>query len=746
MADKSDDLVISVSTDLSTVQRGLRRLGADIDATAKGIQTRFAAAGKGIDKSMTTALQARINDMVGIGTKGVNEWTGALADQGKEFERLRMKINPVFAVITRYKASIAEIQTAHRLGAVSADEMATAIQRERQATLQSIAAIKQRNAVLADTPVRGGSFNTANIAAQFQDIGVTAAMGMSPLQIALQQGTQLSAVFEQLKADGRGIGASLGAAFASVISPVSLVTIGVVALSAAAIQYFSTFMEGSEESEKALKAQAELIQQVADKWGDALPSIKAYADEQERIANKTQIQDATAITVDKAWEQARTQIEDARASVNDLVQQLGLIPEYQHGVVDLQRAFNTLSDGVKDGKTETDDLERVSSALAALYNNTQIPVVNDLATAFANLSEQIAKANQATTLAKAEANLKDLQSNLSPLGTLSPVFSAGGKFIDESGLQSVRANATKSQFQLEQERAARRGGGAKTPKRTADDRFFEDIEAIKARTVALAEEQAQLGMSYEAQTKRKVAFDLEQKALRDVREEARKKGDQDWQNAQLSPDQIAKIDEVSDAYARQAQALRDAQVRQQDFQDWMNVGRDATRGFIDDLLNGASAGEAFANVLGKIGDKLLDLAMNDLFGGGNGGGTGLLGALLGGLGGGGASSGPLSWLDDMFRADGGPVSAGQPYIVGEKRPELFVPRTSGTIVPQVPSLVAAANDNGTTFAPVYHIDARGADAAAVARLEAGLNKTNREMQARIESGVRSAQKRNVKLG
>jgi hypothetical protein len=54
--------------------------------------------------------------------------------------------------------------------------------------------------------------------------------------------------------------------------------------------------------------------------------------------------------------------------------------------------------------------------------------------------------------------------------------------------------------------------------------------------------------------------------------------------------------------------------------------------------------------------------------------------------------------------------------------------------------------SGTTFAPVYHIDARGADAAAVARLEAGLNKTNREMQARIESGVRSAQQRNVKLG
>jgi TP901 family phage tail tape measure protein len=34
-----------------------------------------------------------------------------------------------------------------------------------------------------------------------------------------------------------------------------------------------------------------------------------------------------------------------------------------------------------------------------------------------------------------------------------------------------------------------------------------------------------------------------------------------------------------------------------------------------------------------------------------------------------------------FRAEGGPVSSGSPYIVGEQGPELFVPRYSGTIIP-----------------------------------------------------------------
>jgi hypothetical protein len=36
---------------------------------------------------------------------------------------------------------------------------------------------------------------------------------------------------------------------------------------------------------------------------------------------------------------------------------------------------------------------------------------------------------------------------------------------------------------------------------------------------------------------------------------------------------------------------------------------------------------------------------------------------------------------DSFRAEGGPVSAGTPYIVGEKGPELFMPSGSGSIVP-----------------------------------------------------------------
>lgn len=44
--------------------------------------------------------------------------------------------------------------------------------------------------------------------------------------------------------------------------------------------------------------------------------------------------------------------------------------------------------------------------------------------------------------------------------------------------------------------------------------------------------------------------------------------------------------------------------------------------------------------------------------------------------------------DPEMRAKGGPVTAGRPYIVGEHRPELFVPSASGFIVPRVPDVSA----------------------------------------------------------
>jgi hypothetical protein len=52
------------------------------------------------------------------------------------------------------------------------------------------------------------------------------------------------------------------------------------------------------------------------------------------------------------------------------------------------------------------------------------------------------------------------------------------------------------------------------------------------------------------------------------------------------------------------------------------------------------------------------------------------------------------------RAMGGPVNAGQPYVVGEKRPELFVPGQNGTILPSVPRAFSGGGPGGGGYAPM----------------------------------------------
>lgn len=49
------------------------------------------------------------------------------------------------------------------------------------------------------------------------------------------------------------------------------------------------------------------------------------------------------------------------------------------------------------------------------------------------------------------------------------------------------------------------------------------------------------------------------------------------------------------------------------------------------------------------------------------------------------------------RASGGPVTAGMPYIVGEKRPELFVPNSDGFIYPSVGSRKSSQNASNLTI-------------------------------------------------
>lgn len=83
-----------------------------------------------------------------------------------------------------------------------------------------------------------------NLTAQFNDIGVMMAAGQNPLQLALQQGTQITQVIGPLGAAGAV--RALSSAFFQMLNPVSLITIGSIAAGAALVNWLR---EGGEEAE-----------------------------------------------------------------------------------------------------------------------------------------------------------------------------------------------------------------------------------------------------------------------------------------------------------------------------------------------------------------------------------------------------------------------------------------------------------------------------------------------------------------
>lgn len=169
---------------------------------------------------------------------------------------------------------------------------------------------------------------------------------------------------------------------------------------------------------------------------------------------------------------------------------------------------------------------------------------------------------------------------------------------------------------------------------------------------------------------------------------------------------------------------------------------DLTKGFVSDLRSGLEQGKSFwssfgsaaLNVLDKITDTLLNDVINAMFkvnnaSSGLGGGGNIFSSLIGGLFGG-------------FRASGGPVSAGKAYMVGEQGPEMIVPGQSGTVIPN--HKLSSANNNSSIFAPSYQIDARGADQAAVARLEQAIDKMNRDAYKQFQAHDKMKNQRNIR--
>lgn len=151
------------------------------------------------------------------GKKAALDTAGAVRDLGKAGTEASRGTDKLAQSSDRAEAQVRGLSAAERASATSARQMATS---------HGLAAGQ-----------------VGSLSAQFNDIGVMMAAGQNPLQLAIQQGTQITQVIGHMGAAGAV--RALGTAFMSLLNPVSLVTIASIAGGAALVQWLAS---GKEEA------------------------------------------------------------------------------------------------------------------------------------------------------------------------------------------------------------------------------------------------------------------------------------------------------------------------------------------------------------------------------------------------------------------------------------------------------------------------------------------------------------------
>jgi GH24 family phage-related lysozyme (muramidase) len=287
-----------------------------------------------------------------------------------------------------------------------------------------------------------------NLSFQLNDIAMGLASGTSPFTIMVQQGSQVS---QALSMAGGGLGGAvraLGGAFASMVNPVSLATFAVIGLGGAAVQYFASLLGDSERSEEKLKEQAQLIQKIADKWGDAIPALKAYNDEVQNALELADIEASGKAASQNLIDKAQQELAKISSAGEDLMLELSRSSTAStEAILELQRALKKTRKEADDTSKTTENVAAVLAALSGVVG-TGSDAINLYQSKFSLLAADMAEATrkskeleqQTKSLADTMRVQAQLANNPSGLSPLSPLYSGKGGFMNSDQFQTFKFN------------------------------------------------------------------------------------------------------------------------------------------------------------------------------------------------------------------------------------------------------------------------------------------------------------------
>jgi hypothetical protein len=391
--------------------QGMEKVESDLNKVSAA-QEKVSQTGEGMAK--TTEASARRQLSSAKNFDRLIERSDRMVYLQRQLERELMVVNRAFEsghiTVERRAEALALVQGKHeRLVAAETRTRAqlggtTSAMNEQTAAAHRLAAAND-NLAASSNAMRG---NSANIAAQFQDVGVTAAMGMNPIMIALQQGTQLSAVLNSMENPIRG----LGTALVSILNPVSLATIGFVALTATAIQFFTSANDNAKDATTSLEKHREWLDKILEGYDRAQGAAADYREEAGKLPEASVASDIESDRVKKLEEfnrrlealaARRTEVESDIATMTAAGGDPAMISGLQQIIAVIDKAGLTAS-------SSADEFAALDTALTLFKNSGADDNVVYIAEAFLALLRNASDAR--VQVGELDTSLRNLPTNV----------------------------------------------------------------------------------------------------------------------------------------------------------------------------------------------------------------------------------------------------------------------------------------------------------------------------------------------
>lgn len=233
------------------------------------------------------------------------------------------------------------------------------------------------------------------------------------------------------------------------------------------------------------------------------------------------------------------------------------------------------------------------------------------------------------------------------------------------------------------------------------------IYSAQRRIATMDAETATIGRNSEARERARLVAQLE---------EAAKKTNSDagMKNTAVTEEQRQRINQLADAMEAAAKREREAEQSWRSFNEVLSFSGDIALQFIDGLGDRTKKlGDIAASALSMIKKAALQATIL---------GTGPLAGIFGTASSNGGTGGLMGALGNLLgaRADGGPVTANRPYIVGERGPEIVVPKMSGVVIPN--HALGGTVNNAAMQSNTFNVTVQGS---------AGTEAQNKDLAAQI---------------